>query len=81
LINFSAWRDSKMATNEKVMVPQENSSDSDRVVTKDEEGARKFSIGHISENREEDFLTRNGLNLRSFQRRKSHCPKHQVAAY
>jgi hypothetical protein len=61
-----------MATQEKVMTPQENSSDSDHAIHKDEEGgARKFSIGHISENREEDFLTRNGLNLKSFQRRKS----------
>ena len=33
------------------------------------EGERKFSIGHLSENREDDFMTRNGLNLRSFQRR------------
>ena len=31
--------------------------------------ARQFSIGHLSENREDDFLTRNGLNIKSFQRR------------
>ena len=30
---------------------------------------RQFSIGHLSENREDDFLTRNGLNLKSFQKR------------
>ena len=34
------------------------------------EKTRKWSIGHVSENREDDFLTRNGLNVRSFQRRK-----------
>jgi hypothetical protein len=33
------------------------------------EKKRQWSIGHVSENREDDFLTRNGLNLRSFQRR------------
>lgn len=63
-----------MSNDEKVMVPGQDSSDSDRgqPVTKDEEGARRYSIGHISENRETDFWTRNGLNLRSFQRRELH---------
>lgn len=41
-----------------------------------EEHPRKGSVVggsdvHGSSNREEDFMTRNGLNLRSFQRRKS----------
>jgi hypothetical protein len=34
----------------------------------DEKG-RKWSIGRVSENREDDFMTRNGLNIQSFQRR------------
>lgn len=34
-----------------------------------EKDGRKFSIGHVAENREDDFMTRNGLNLKSFQRR------------
>ena len=34
-----------------------------------DEKTRRWSIGRVSENREDDFLTRNGLNLRSFQRR------------
>ena len=37
-------------------------------VSPDEKGIRRLSIGHVSENREDDFLTRNGLTLRSFKR-------------
>ncbi len=36
-----------------------------------EKGTRRLSIGHVSENREDDFMTRNGLNLQSFKRRES----------